>query len=207
MKKAIIGKKIGMTQLITEEGKVKPVTVIKTEVVSILEKISHEDRGYNALKLSAYDYKKNATVSKPIQGQFSKYKRAPQKIIFEIRVNSLEEYSDKIEFKTSDFSVDQSVVIKGKTKGKGFAGTIKLHGFHRGPETHGSKNHRQPGSIGAGTSPSRVLKGTKMAGRMGNNTTSVKTKILRVDEKQNLIYVLGSIPGAPNNLIWINADD
>ena len=207
MKKAIIGKKIGMTQIISEEGKVSPVTVIKTEVVNILEKISREDRGYNALKLSAFQFKKNATISKPIKGQFTKNKTAPQKIIFEIRVNSLEEYQDTKEFKASDFSVDQSVVIKGKTKGKGCAGTIKRHGYHRGPETHGSKSHRQPGSIGAGTSPSRVLKGTKMAGRMGNNTISIKTKILRIDEEDNLIYVLGSVPGAPNNIIWINAHE
>ncbi|MEK9658143.1 MAG: 50S ribosomal protein L3 [bacterium] len=202
MKQLILGKKIGMTQIYNENGDVTPSTVLSVHNVSINSLILKEDRGYNALLLSAVNQTEKK-VSKPVAGQFQKLKSPLKKYLFELRVDNISEYSEIKEFNCSSFSSNDSVTLTAKSKGKGHQGTIKKYNFKRGPSSHGSKNHRLPGSIGAGTSPSRVFKGTKMSGKMGNATVTVKSIVLKIDKDNNLIFLKGSVPGPNGANIWV----
>lgn len=202
MKNALILKKLGMSQLITESGKVENVTVFEALDSEILELRTKEKNNYDALVIG-FDELDDKKLSKATQGHFAKLKSKKFKSIKELKFNPEVNFSseDNKGFNNSlinidSFSENDVVSFQGKSKGKGFQGTIKAHGFHRGPMSHGSKNHRLPGSIGAGTDPARVFKGTKMGKRLGNKTVTIKNLvIIKIDADNKTVFVKGSVPG------------
>jgi large subunit ribosomal protein L3 len=204
MANAIYGKKVGSTQVFDQKGNVVFVTAIEAEPLHVVQVKTEKTDGYNSLKVGFGKVKQNH-VNKPAKGEFDKAKTEPKKYLREIK---LEKASD--DFKLGDsidvsiFAAGDTVKIIGKSKGKGFAGVIKRHNFHRGRMTHGSHNHRIPGSIGMCATPSRVLKGKKMPGRMGNDRITIAgTDIIDVLKDENLILVRGSVPGAKGNIVYI----
>lgn len=203
MQKFILGKKIGMTQIIQDSGVVVPVTVIKAGPCAVVDIRTQEKNGYMAILLG-YEDLKEKHLNMPKSGYFKKQAVVPKKYLKEFRVDSTDNYELNGVVDISVFSEDDEVCVKSKSIGKGFAGTVKRHNFSRGPMTHGSKNHRLPGSIGAGTDPARVFKGTKMGGHMGNQFVTVKgLVIVKVDSEKGLLYIKGSVPGKKNNLVEI----
>ncbi|MFC1771291.1 50S ribosomal protein L3 [Candidatus Margulisiibacteriota bacterium] len=201
MEKFILGRKIGMTQVFTEESRVVPVTVIEAAGCVVVRILEEKKDGYNAVLLGFGDKKK---CNKPQQKFFEKSKIEPKKVLKEFRVDSIETYKIGDAVSADIFKKDEKVNVTGRSIGKGFAGTIKRWNFHRGPMTHGSKNHRLPGSIGGGTSPGKVLKGKKMPGRLGNKNICVKNlEIVFVNSEKNLIYLKGAIPGKRDNIVTI----
>lgn len=203
MKKMIIGKKVGMTQLITEDGTIEPVTVINVGPVTVIDVLTQEKNGYSAIKVGfeSIEVKK---LNKPEMGFYKKNNLEPKKYIKEFRLDNSGEYTIGQEISIDQFKVSETVNVQGKSSGCGFSGTIKRWNFSRGPMSHGSKSHRIPGSIGGGTSPGRVIKGKKMAGQYGNETVTVKNlKIAKVDSEKSLIYLVGAVPGKRDNVIVI----
>ncbi|MEG1989904.1 MAG: 50S ribosomal protein L3 [Clostridia bacterium] len=203
MVKEIYGTKLGMTQIFTEDGTAVPVTVIEIKPCSIVAKKTIDKDGYNAIVVSFGDIKeKNAT--KPIKGIFAKAKVSVQRHLREIKVENLDEYEIG---KTIDINVFQNgdkIDIQGVSKGKGFQGTIKRHGMHMGPMTHGSMYHRRPGSMGATTSPGRVFKGKKLPGHMGARVSSIlNLDLVKVDSDKNVILVKGSVPGSKKAIVRV----
>lgn len=200
MKKLLYSRKIGMTELMLDDGNVEPVTllsVLNSEV--ILTKNVSKD-GYSSVLIGADEVEK---LSKPLEGFFKKHNSKCYKILKEIR--QLEDVDSSIKIGIDDLVDVKTVNVKSKTIGRGFTGTIKRHNFSRGPMSHGSKSHRIPGSIGGGTSPGRVMKGKKMAGHFGNVFVTVKNlQILKLDAEKNLIFVKGSVPGKKNNLVEVH---
>lgn len=195
---AILGKKLGMTQLFDEKGNVQPVTVVLAGPCFVTEIRTKEKNGYNAIQVGFLEAKK---VNKPMAG-FLKEKKL--KHLVEFRIDNPEEYTVGQEIKADVFAAGDIVKVSGTTIGKGFQGTIKRWHHHRGPMGHGSKSHRIPGSIGSGTTPGRVYKGRRMSGRMGNVRASLKNvTIVKVDAGKNLIMVRGSVPGNNGNLVEI----
>jgi large subunit ribosomal protein L3 len=195
----LIGRKVGMTSVFMEDGTLVPVSVVAVEPNTVTNLRTIERDGYSAVQLGAGRARR---LTKPRQGQL---KDLPQVAnAREFRVDDLSEYEVGQTLDVSLFAEGEVVDVTGVSKGKGFAGTIKRHGFHRGPETHGSDSHRQPGSIGAGTYPGKVFKGTGMAGRMGNDRTTLrKLTIVRTDPERNLLLVKGAVPGARNALVMV----
>ncbi len=176
----LIGRKLGMTQVFSDQGEVIPVTVIRTGPCQILQVKTIEKDGYTALKLG-----------------FDGVAR-------EVRVDKTESFSPGQELKLDIFKPGDKVEVTGISIGKGFAGTVKRHHFNRGPMSHGSKSHRIPGSIGAGTTPGRIEKGTRMAGRMGGDRVTVRNlKVVEINPEKNLLLVKGAVPGADNGLVII----
>jgi large subunit ribosomal protein L3 len=203
MSLGIIGTKLGMTQIFDEFGYATPVTVIKAGPCLITQVKKLENEGYNAIQIG-YGQISSKNLSKPSLGHLQKSESPPLKYLKEYLVNTTDEFklSDKISVNL--FTIGQTVSISGKSIGKGFAGTVKRHNFTRGPMTHGSKNHREPGSIGQGTTPGRVFPGKKMAGRLGGNQTMIKNlKVVYINEENNLLVVKGSVPGKTGNLLSI----
>jgi large subunit ribosomal protein L3 len=203
MSLGILGTKLGMTQIFDEFGYATPVTVIKAGPCLVTQIKKVESEGYNAIQIG-YGQIANKNLNKPSLGHLQKSEAPPLKYLKEYPVSSTENFklSDKIT--VNKFTVGQTVSISGKSIGKGFAGTIKRHNFTRGPMTHGSKNHREPGSIGQGTTPGRVFPGKKMAGRLGGKQTMIKNlKIVYINEENNLLVVKGSVPGKTGNLLSI----
>jgi large subunit ribosomal protein L3 len=203
MSLGILGTKLGMTQIFDEFGYATPVTVIKAGPCLVTQIKKVESEGYNAIQIG-YGQVANKNLNKPSLGHLQKSEAPPLKYLKEYPVSSTENFklSDKIT--VNKFTVGQTVSISGKSIGKGFAGTIKRHNFTRGPMTHGSKNHREPGSIGQGTTPGRVFPGKKMAGRLGGKQTMIKNlKIVYINEENNLLVVKGSVPGKTGNLLSI----
>ena len=195
MKKALIGKKIGMTQIFDEKGTVIPVTVIEAGPCTVVQIKTQQTDGYDAVQLGFGDIKEKK-VTKPIKGHFAKAKLTPKKHLREFRVDNISEYKIGDEKKADVFQVGDIVDIQGITKGKGFQGVIKRHGQHRGPMGHGSMYHRRPGSMGACATPGRVFKGKKLPGHMGVETVTIQNlKVVRVDLDKNVILVKGSVPG------------
>ncbi len=205
----IIGRKVGMTQLFAEDGTVTPVTVIKAgPCVVVQTKKSTGRDGYNAVQLGLVEDKpiKVKNVTKPMRGHFEKTGGGtpPTRILREIRLEEEPEVEIGEQVKADMFTDGDKIEVIGRSKGRGFAGTIKRHGFARGPMTHGSMNVRRPGSIGQSASPSRVLKGTKSSGHMGNaRVTARGLTIAKVDVDNNLIMVRGSIPGPNGRLVVV----
>jgi large subunit ribosomal protein L3 len=206
----IIGKKIGMTQVFAPDGTVTPVTVIKAgPCVVVQKKTAAGPDGYNAVQIGLVEDRpiKLKNVSKPVRGHFEKTGGGlpPTRILKEIRLEDSEQSTnvgDKI--LVDQFADGDIVDITGKSKGRGFAGTIKRHNFNRGPESHGSMNVRAPGSIGASAYPSRVIKGTRSSGHMGNARVTLKNlTIARVDVENNLLMVRGAVPGATGSVVII----
>ena len=194
MKKAIIGRKIGMTQIFDEKGNTIPVTVIEAGPCSVVQIKTEETDGYNAIQLG-FGSIKDKKVNKPMKGHFTKVKVAPAKHVREFRVDDVTSVNVGDEIKADIFTEGENVDIQGVTKGKGFQGVIKRHGQHRGPMGHGSMYHRRPGSMGACSTPSRVFKGKKLPGHMGNVMVTIQNlKIVKIDMDKNCIFLKRSVP-------------
>ena len=202
MQKAIIGKKIGMTQIFDAEGKVVPVTVIEAGPCSVIQKKTAETDGYEAVQLGFGEVKEKH-VNKAIKGHFAKSGVSVKKVLKEFRLDEITlNVGDEV--KADIFAEGECVDVTGISKGKGFAGTVKRWGTHRGPMTHGSGYHRGPGSMGACSSPSRVFKGKKLAGHLGCEKVTVQNlDVVRVDMDRNLILVKGAIPGPKGGIVTI----
>jgi large subunit ribosomal protein L3 len=199
----LIGRKLGMTRLFAEDGSVVPVSVIAAAPNTVTTVRSVERDGYAAVQLGAGSARR---VSKPVAGQLPEMaKDAPRPSVRrEFRVDSTEGYEPGQSVDVTQFEAGDLVDVTGTSKGRGFAGTVKRHNFSRGPKTHGSTNYRQPGSIGAGTTPGRVFKGTRMGGHMGDRQVTVrKLEVVRVDPERALLLVRGAVPGARNGLVVI----
>ncbi len=195
MKKAIIGKKVGMTQIFDEKGNVIPVTVIEAGPCSVIQVKTVETDGYDAVQLG-FGTVKEHKVNKPDKGHFTKAKLTPKKYLREFRLSDVSNVKVGDEIKADVFTEGELVDIQGITKGKGFQGVIKRHGQSRGPMGHGSMYHRRPGSMGSTSTPGRVFKGKKLPGHMGKNTVTIQNlKVVRVDLDKNVILVKGSVPG------------
>ena len=194
MKKGIIGKKVGMTQIFDEKGNVIPVTAIETEGNIVAQIKTVETDGYQSIQLG-YGEIKDKHINKPEAGHFAKAKLPNRKHLREFRLDSVENYKVGDEVKVDIFEVGEKVDIQGTSKGKGFQGVIKRHGQHRGPMGHGSMYHRRPGSMGATSTPGRVFKGKKLPGHMGRVTlTKQNLEIVKVDTDKNVQLVKGTVP-------------
>ena len=203
MPAGLIGRKLGMTRVFGDDGTVVPVSVIQATPNTITRLRTPEQDGYAALQLGAGSARRQ---TKPVAGQFKALAKDRQKpaVVREFRVDALDEYEVGQSVDVSLFEPGELVDVTGMSKGQGFTGTIARHHFKRGPKTHGSDNYRQPGSIGAGTTPGRVFKGTKMGGHMGDERVTVKKmKVVKVDAERNLILVKGAVPGARNGLLLV----
>ena len=205
MSKAILGRKLGMTQIFTEEGQVVPVTVIESGNNVVIQNKTTESDGYNAVQLGFGEIKEKH-LTKPLKGRFDKAGVEPVKYIREMRLAAPSEYKVGDKIGVDIFEAGQLVDVTGISKGKGFAGTVKRHGFARGPMGHGSKSHREPGSTGAMISGhgGRVLKGKKLPGHMGNERVTVqRLTLVKVDADRNLLLIKGAVPGPKKGLLMI----
>jgi len=200
----LLGNKIGMTQIFDEFGNVIPVTILKIGPCVITQIKTILNDGYNAIQIG-YENVPSKYLTQPQLGHLQKSNIQPLKYLKEFRIDNPEEFKIGQILNVDSFSIDQLINITGKTNGKGFSGLQKRHSFTRGPMTHGSKNHRAPGSIGMGTSPGRVLPGKKMSGQLGNKITNIKKlKVIQINSDENILIVKGSVPGKPGNLITIS---
>lgn len=205
MAKGILGKKLGMTQIFTEEGKVVPVTVVESGKTVVIQNKTVENDGYNAVQLG-FGVIKEKHVTKPMKGHFAKAGVDAVKFIREMRLSDASEYNAGDVIGVDIFSAGELIDVTGTAKGKGFAGAIKRHNFRRGPMGHGSKSHREPGSTGAMMSGGggKVLKGKKLPGRMGaQKVTLQRLSVVRVDTDRNLILIKGAIPGPKGSYVVI----
>ena len=197
--KGILGKKIGMTQIFTEHGEVIPVTVVEAGPVVVTQIKTTENDGYTAIQVGFGDAKEKS-LNKPQKAAANTLK----KHLKEFRVDSVEGYTVGQEIKADLFAAGELIDVTGISKGKGFQGPIKRHGQSRGPETHGSRYHRRPGSMGACSYPGRVFKNKKLAGHMGSVKVTVQNlEVVRVDADKNFILVKGAIPGAKGSVVTI----
>jgi large subunit ribosomal protein L3 len=203
MQAGIFAKKVGMTQIFDESGKILPVTILNTGVCQISQIKTTDTDGYNAVQV-AYGEKKVENINKSIRGHLKKVSDRGFSSFGEFRVTKPEDFKLGQVIKVDTFSVGQMVRVTGKSIGKGFTGNQKRHNFSRGPMTHGSKNHRLPGSIGAGSTPGRVYPGKKMAGRLGCTTVTLKnTEVLYINSEENILVLKGSVPGKKNTMLKI----
>jgi large subunit ribosomal protein L3 len=202
----LIGKKVGMTQLFDENGKVVPVTVIEAGPCPVVQRKTAASDGYEAIQIGFWPQLKAKRVTKPMRGHFEKVKVAPQKHLREFRLGPAAPsgYTVGQVLTVALFEVGEKVRVTGTSKGKGFQGGVKRWGFRGGPATHGSMFHRAPGSIGASSFPSRVFKGHHMPGRMGGELTTVKgLKVVKIILEQNLLLVRGAVQGPAGGLLTI----
>ena len=196
MSKTLIGKKVGMTQIFDEQGKVIPVTAIEAGPCTVVQVKTVETDGYNAIQLGFGDVKEHKVI-KPVRGHYTKVNLTPKKHLREFRVDSVQEVKVGDELKADTFVAGDKLDIQGTSKGKGFQGVIKRHGQSRGPMGHGSMYHRRPGSMGSTTTPGRVFKGKRLPGHMGHVTVTIQNlEVVRVDLDKNVVLVKGSVPGA-----------
>lgn len=202
MSKGILGRKLGMTQVFTEDGTVVPVTVIEAGPCVVLQKKEKDNDGYEAIQIGFSDKKKNR-ATQPETGHAKKAGSTPKRYVKEIRDVDLNEYEVGQELKADLFNEGEFVDVTGISKGKGFAGSIKRHGFSRGPMTHGSRYHRGPGAM-ASIQANRVPKGKKLPGHMGREQVTLQNlKIVKIDGEQNILLVKGSVPGPSNSYLKI----
>ena len=200
--KGILGRKIGMTQIFTEAGEVVPVTVVEAGPVVVTQVKTTENDGYTAIQVGFQDAKEKS-LNKPQKGHLAAANTL-KKHLKEFRVDSVEEYTVGQEIKADLFAAGELIDVTGISKGKGFQGPIKRHGQSRGPETHGSRYHRRPGSMGACSYPGRVFKNKKLAGHMGSVKVTVQNlEVVRVDADKNFILVKGAIPGAKGSVVTL----
>lgn len=196
MSKTLIGRKVGMTQIFDEQGKVIPVTAIEAGPCTVVQVKTVETDGYNAIQLGFGDVKEHKVI-KPVKGHYTKVNLTPKKHLREFRVDSVAEVKVGDELKADTFVAGDKLDIQGTSKGKGFQGVIKRHGQSRGPMGHGSMYHRRPGSMGSTTTPGRVFKGKRLPGHMGHVTVTIQNlEVVRVDLDKNVVLVKGSVPGA-----------
>jgi large subunit ribosomal protein L3 len=205
MAKGILAKKLGMTQVFTADGLLLPVTVVEAGPCYVLQVKTIENDGYNALQIG-FAPKKKKHVTKPMEGHFNKAGVAPVRFIRELRLSEPGEHKPGEEINVDVFAEGELVDVTGTSKGKGFAGGIKRHNFHRGPMTHGSKSHREPGSIGSRMSGpgGKVFKGKKLPGRMGGEKVTVqRLSVVRVDKDRNLLLIKGAVPGPKGSFLVV----
>ncbi len=203
MQKAILGKKIGMTQIFTEDGLVIPVTVIEAGPVSVVQKKTVENDGYNAIQVGFVDAKEKA-VNKPKKGHFAKAGVSNKRFLKEFRFEDISSFNVGDEIKADTFAEGDKIDVTGISKGHGYAGTVKRWGTHRGPMTHGSGYHRGVGSLGACSTPSRVMKNKKLPGHMGVDQVTIQNlDVVKVDAEKNLILVKGAVPGPKGGVVTI----
>lgn len=203
--KTIYGKKLGMSRIFTEDGESLPVTVVQAGPCQIIQIKTMDKDGYAALKVG-YEDVRESRVNKPDSGVFKKAEVSPHRYLREIRLEAdTEDLNVGDHIKVDIFAEGEIVKVSGISRGLGFQGTVRRHGFHGGPKTHGQSDRlRAPGSIGQSSYPSRVLKGTRMAGRTGNRKVTVKNlKVAKVDAENNLLCILGAVPGKINSFIKI----
>lgn len=199
----VIGKKLGMTQVFDEQGLAIPVTVIKVDPLTVTQVKTVETDGYNAIQVG-YEPAKEKHLTKAQIGHFAKNSLGNFRHLQEFRLDNSAEYKIGQTIDVSVLAESAKVDVTGHSVGKGFQGTVKRWNFSRGPMGHGSKNHREPGSIGAGTTPGRVIKGKKMAGNMGNERVTItKLAVVKVDSENNLLLVKGSVPGCEGRMVTI----
>nr|UAD87239.1 ribosomal protein L3 [Gracilaria pacifica] len=204
MKIGLLGKKIGMTQIFDQQGKALPVTILELGPCIVTKIKNLESHGYQAIQVGYIKIKSNK-LNKAEIGHLEKNNIPPLKYLKEYKVNSLKKFEIGKWITVKDLEINQNISISGTNIGKGFTGCTKRHKFSRGPMSHGSKNHKQPGSIGAGTTPGKVFAGKKMAGRMGGQKITIQNlKILDIKTDQNIIVVKGSVPGKPGNIVSIH---
>jgi len=205
MTRGIIGRKLGMTQVYSQEGDVLPVTVIEAGPCAVVQKKTLGNDGYNALQLGFSQKKKNK-INKPLEGHLKKHKASPYGYLKEFRVEKVDDYQEGEKITVDAFNAGDFVDVTGISKGKGFAGVVKRWGFKGGPGAHGSMFHRAPGSIGASAYPSRVFKGRKMPGRLGGDRVTVQNiKVIEVRPEENLILLKGAVPGFRNGVVIIRS--
>nr|BDA98293.1 ribosomal protein L3 [Rhodomonas sp. NIES-1006] len=202
----ILGTKLGMTQIFDESGLAIPVTVIKAGPCVLTQIKTTENDSYQAIQIG-FSEVKESSLNKPLLGHLQKSQIPALKYLKEYRVKSLEGLEVAQKITVDVFEVGKTVSISGKTIGKGFAGTVKRHGFTRGPMTHGSKNHREPGSIGQGSTPAKVHKGKKMAGRLGGKQSTIKNlEVVHINTDNNILVVRGAVPGKKGNILSIQQE-
>ena len=203
MKKAILATKVGMTQIFNEDGVLTPVTVLQAGPCVVTQVKTVENDGYRAVQFCFVD-KREKLVNKPLKGHFDKAGVSYKRYVRELKLENAEEYSLAQEIKADIFAAGDKIDVTAISKGKGFQGAIKRHGQSRGPMTHGSKFHRHAGSNGAASDPSKVFKGKKMPGQMGNKKITVQNlEVVRVDAEINLLLIKGSVPGPKKCLVTI----
>lgn len=203
--KGILGKKVGMTQIFDENGTVIPVTLIEAGPCFVTQKKTVEADGYNAIQIGFGDVPEKR-LTQPVNGHLKRAGVSPVKYLREFRVEDPGAYEEGQQINVSVFNVGDKVDVTGTSKGKGFAGVVKRHGFRGGPKTHGQSDRwRAPGSVGAGSTPGRIFKGVRMAGRMGNQRVTVQNlRIALVDPDKNLLGIRGAVPGAKHGLVIIS---
>jgi large subunit ribosomal protein L3 len=200
----ILGTKVGMTQIFDEFGSAIPVTVIKAGPCLVTQIKKDEKEGYNAIQVGYAEFPP-PKMTKPRLGHLTKSNLPALKHLKEYKVDSIDSFTVAQKITVDSFEVGQTVNISGTSIGKGFSGTIKRYNFTRGPMTHGSKNHREPGSIGQGSTPAKVHKGKKMAGRLGGKKTTIQNlEVIYINSKDNLLVIRGSVPGKSGNLLSIS---
>jgi large subunit ribosomal protein L3 len=203
MSVGLFAKKLGMTQIFDDSGIIFPVTLLKIEECQISQIKTTNTDGYNAIQV-AYGLEKISKITKPQLGHLKKVGEKGFKSFGEFRVNDPQKFKLGQNITLDSFEVGQKVRVTGRSIGKGFAGNQKRHNFSRGPMTHGSKNHRLPGSIGAGSTPGRVYPGKKMAGQLGGQTVTIKnSEVLFINNEEQILVLKGSLPGKPNTLLKI----
>jgi len=199
----LLGNKIGMTQIFDESGNIIPVTILKVGPCVITQVKTIEKDGYDAIQVG-YGYISSKALTQPELGHLQKSNIQPLKYLKEFKISDNNEFEIGQILNVDAFSEGQLVNVRGKSIGKGFSGLQKRYSFARGPMTHGSKNHRAPGSIGMGTTPGRVLPGKKMAGQLGNKIATIqKLKVIQINPEENILVIKGSVPGKPGNLLSI----
>jgi large subunit ribosomal protein L3 len=199
----LLGNKIGMTQIYDESGNIIPVTILKVGPCIVTQIKTKSKDGYDAVQIG-YGSVSNRFLTQPELGHLQKSNIQALKYLKEFRIHEDSQFQIGQVLNVDSFKPGQLVNLQGKTIGKGFSGLQKRHNFSRGPMTHGSKNHREPGSIGMGTTPGRVLPGKKMAGQVGNKIRTVqKLKIIQINSEENILVIKGSVPGKPGNLLSI----
>ncbi len=203
MQKAILGKKIGMTQIFTEDGLVIPVTVIEAGPVTVVQKKTVENDGYNAIQVGYVDAKDKA-LNKPQKGHLAKANVSGKRVLKEFRLSDDSAYNVGDEIKVDIFQDGDKIDVTGISKGHGYAGTVKRWGTHRGPMTHGSGYHRGVGSMGACSTPSRVMKNKRLPGHMGVEQVTVQNlDVVKVDAEKNIILIKGAVPGPKGGVVTI----
>ncbi|MGB5294257.1 MAG: 50S ribosomal protein L3, partial [Thermoanaerobaculia bacterium] len=200
----ILGRKLGMTQIFADDGLAHPVTVIQAGPCLVVQRKTAEKDGYEAIQLGLVEERPARRVTKPQTGHFEKAGVAPMRRLVEFDVDSEDDSKAGDQVKVDIFSVDEFVDVVGTSKGKGFQGVIKRHGFGGGKATHGSMFHRAPGSIGQASDPSRVFPGTKLPGQTGNvRVTKKNLRVVKIDEERNLLYLRGAVPGPKNGYVAV----
>jgi len=200
----LLGKKVGMTQLLDDDGTIVPVTVIQAGPCVVVQRKTKQKDGYDAVQLGFVEFVKPKRVTKPMTGHFKKSNVAPARFVREVGVQGEDGANPGDKVMVNIFNRDELVDVVGTSKGRGFAGFVKRHHFRGGRATHGSMFHRAPGSIGSSAYPSRVLKGMRMAGHLGNaRVTAQNLRVARVDQENNLLFVRGAVPGPPGGYVVV----